>query len=99
MKHDADALADPAWRAAYSVLVEQFKLLELRLQERLIDLEEARKRTDKLEKQVQHYQEKIEALLIDYTARLKALNLSDQDIEEFHTYWKKQMKPFNSETV
>lgn len=86
-------LTEPYWRAAYTVLVEHYKLLELRLQECLTDLTEERKRTDKLEALLQYYQGRDETLHLDYLARLKALGLSDQDIQEFHAYWKAQTEP------
>src|SRR5712664_1686258 len=46
MRHDADRLAEPFWRTAYAVLVEQYKFLEQRLRDRLVDLDEAQKRMD-----------------------------------------------------
>lgn len=92
MKQDADALAEPYWKAAYAVLVGQFKALEQRLQERLIDLEEDAKRIELLEKSVQYYENLCEALQVDYAARLKALGLADKDIEEFHAYWNAMRK-------
>ena len=80
MKHDAEMLADPFWRAVYSVLVERYKWLELRLQERLADLVEMQKRVEQLEKLN-------EDCHIDYIARLKALGMSEQDIKDFEAYW------------
>ena len=32
------------------------------------------------------YEEKLEALRLDYAARLKALGISEQDVEAFHAY-------------
>lgn len=90
MKHDADVLAEPYWRTAYSNLVEQYKLLELRLQERISDLEEQRRQNDTLEKSMHYYRRKYEDLQLDYVARLRALGMSEQDIEEFHAYWREQ---------
>jgi hypothetical protein len=87
MKHDAEMLVDPYWRAVYSVLVEQYKLLELRLQERIADLEEERKRTDMLEERLQYLTQRHEDLQADYAARLRALGMSEQDIKDFAMYW------------
>ncbi len=88
MKHDAGALAEPYWYTAYRVLVEHYKLLEARLQERLSDLEEERKRTDALKESVQYYSKRYEALQMDYVARLRAPGMSEKDIQEFDAYWK-----------
>src|SRR5436305_10983555 len=62
MKHDADSLADPYWRAAYGLLRERYKWVELRLQERLADLEEKQQWRE-------YYQKKLEDMQLDYTAR------------------------------
>jgi DNA repair exonuclease SbcCD ATPase subunit len=110
MQEDAAKLSDPSWRVAYSVLVGQYQALERLMQERLKDaekqqeeLEEKQKRIDLLTERMEYYQQqyeqKIEALRIDYYARLKALGISEQDLREFNEYWKKQMGPFNGETV
>ncbi|GCF10874.1 hypothetical protein [Dictyobacter arantiisoli] len=87
MKHDADMIAEPYWKAAYSVLVERYKWIELRLQERISDLEEEQRRVDRLEEDKQYYIKRYEDLQIDYSARLKALGMSEQDIKEFDAYW------------
>jgi hypothetical protein len=92
MKQDTANLAEPYWRIAYAALVEQFKLLERLLQERLIDLEEERKRTDQLEERIQYYQKRYEALQADYAARLKALGMSEQDIRDFNMYWQAHLE-------
>ena len=92
MKQDATNLAEPYWRIAYAALVEQFKLLERLLQERLIDLEEERKRTDQLEERIQYYQRRDEALQADYAARLKALGMSEQNIKDFNKYWQAHLE-------
>jgi hypothetical protein len=97
MRNDANALAEPFWRTAYGVLVEQYKSLERLLQKRIIDLGEYEKRTDRLEGIVQYYENQLKALQIDYTARLKTLGMNEQDIEEFHAYWEKRLKPFYDE--
>ena len=88
MKHDADTLAEPYWHAAYGVLVEHYKLLEARLQERLSDLEDERKRTDALKESTQYYIKRYEDHQADYVARLRALGMSEKDIKEFDAYWK-----------
>jgi len=90
MKHDADALADPYWQAAYLLLVAQYKWLEGMVQARLVDLEEERKRADRLEERLQYHIKRYEDLQIDYAARLKALGLSEEEIEAFHAYWRSQ---------
>jgi hypothetical protein len=92
MKQDAANLAEPYWRIAYTALVEQFKLLECLLQQRLIDLEEERKRTDRFEERIQYYQKRYEALQADYAARLKALGMSEQDIKDFNKYWQAHLE-------
>jgi len=92
MKHDAEALADPYWRAAYGVLIEHYKLLELRLKDRIADLEEEQKRTDLLEERVQYYLRRYEDIQIDFVARLRALGINEQDIKDFETYWQEQLK-------
>jgi hypothetical protein len=90
MRRDADALADPYWRAAYAVLVEHYKLLEKLLQDRVADLEEAQRQIESLEESRQYHIRRYEDLQIDYVARLRALGMSEQDIEEFNTYWGSQ---------
>ncbi len=76
MKRDADALAEPYWRAAYAGLVERYMWLELRLQERITDLEEEQKRTDELEERLQYHIERYEDLCLEYAARLRALGVT-----------------------
>jgi DNA repair ATPase RecN len=88
MKRDAARLSDNYWRIAYLVLVEQYKQLELRLQDRLADLTENEKRLDNLKKLTKHYEKQFEDMQIDYTARLKALEMNENDIKEFEEYWK-----------
>src|ERR1700730_7901453 len=90
MKHAADALADPYWRRALSVLVEHYKFVERLLQDRVADLEEERKRADELEERLQYRDKRYEDLCIDYAARLRALGMSEREIEEFHKYWSSQ---------
>ena len=92
MKHDVDAITDPYWRGAYTMLVERFKLLEQMLQDRVRDLEKERAYTDQLEQSLQHCRDRFEAIQADYAARLKALGMSDQDIRDFDAYWKAQLK-------
>jgi hypothetical protein len=85
MKHDADALADPYWRAAYQGLVERYKWLENMVQARLLDMEE-------LEKEVQYYKKRAEDIQIDYVARLRGLGISEEQIKEFDEYWRRQLE-------
>ncbi len=92
MKHDADMLAEPYWRAAYLALVEQYKWLERMVQERLADLAKEREGTDRLEERVQYYIKRLEDIRADYVARLKALGMSDKDIEAFDAYWREQIE-------
>lgn len=89
MKEDAERVADPYWHMAYNLLVERYKWVELRLQERLADLEEMQARIEKLEKLA-------EDLHIDYLARLKALGMSEQEIQEFEAYWQAHIGAFSS---
>ena len=86
MKRDADSLADPYWRAAYGLLRERYKWVELRLQERLADLDEKQQWRE-------YYQKKREDMQLDYIARLRALGMSDEDIAEFEAFWKAQQRP------
>src|SRR5690349_5420193 len=76
MRHDANMLVEPYWKAAYGVLVEQYKLLELRLQDRLNDLEEEHRRTDRAEESMRYYQQRYDDLIVDFLARLRALGMS-----------------------
>ncbi len=85
MKHDANALAEPYFRAAYQTLIERYKCLEEMVHTRLLDME-------KLEKQVKYYKKCIEDLHTDYVARLRGLNMSENQIKEFDEYWKQQME-------
>jgi hypothetical protein len=88
MKEDTTKLAEPYWRTAYMLLAEHYKLLEQMLQARVANLTEAQKRTEELEEHVKFHKDRYEALQADYVARLKALGMSQKDIEEFDTYWK-----------
>jgi acetoin utilization deacetylase AcuC-like enzyme len=90
MKRDADTLTDPFWKGAYSLLVEQYKRLELLLQARMVDLEKERMRSDTLEVHAEYYLRRYEDLQIDCVAKLKALGMSEQDIQDFETYWQAQ---------
>lgn len=99
MKEDAAKLSEPYWRTAYIALVEQFKALEQMLQTRNNELAEEREHADQLTKDRQYYKEQIETLRVDYIARLKALNLSEQDIKEFDEYWKRQIEPFGNAII
>jgi DNA repair exonuclease SbcCD ATPase subunit len=110
MREETAKLSDQYWRIAYGVLVGHYQALERLMQERLKDaekqqeeLEKKQKRIDSLTERMEYYQQqyeqKIEALRIDYYARLKALGISEQDLNEFNEYWKKQMGPFDGETV
>lgn len=87
MKHDADMLTEPYWKIAYGLLVKQYKLLERRLQGAFIELNEAQERANNLEEINQYLTERCEDLATDYAARLRALGVSEQDIQEFHEYW------------
>jgi hypothetical protein len=89
MKEDAERFADPYWHGAYLLLVERYKWVELRLQERVADAEEMQKRMEDMEKF-------IEDLRVDYLARLKALGMSEQEIQEFEVYWKAHTSAFYS---
>lgn len=110
MREDTAKLSDQYWRIAYGVLVGQYQALERLLQERIKDAEKQQEELEKrqrhidllkerLEGEIKYYQNQMEALRIDYYARLKALGISEQDLKEFNEYWKRQMEPFNSETV
>ncbi len=90
MKHDAEMLAEPYWRAAYGKLVEQYKWLEGMVQERLADLARESERAEKLEERVEYYIRRLEDVRVDYVARLRVLGMSDGDIAEFDAYWKEQ---------
>lgn len=92
MKQDADRVAETYWKAAYKALVEQYKALEVIVQERLSDLEEERKRADELEKEVQYYLQQYEAIQIDCVARLRAVGMNDKEIKEFEAYWEEHTK-------
>jgi hypothetical protein len=85
MRHDADALAEPYWQAAYLALVERYKWLEKMVQARLSDMEE-------LDKEIHYYKKYAADLQIDYVARLRGLGISEEQIEEFDEYWKKQLE-------
>lgn len=111
MKEDAAKLSDPAWRVAYEVLAGHFRALEDLLQKQGNDLttyqkalEEERKYTNELRERIldhrQHYQQQLEAMRIDYHARLKALGVSEEDLKEFNEYWKKQSNLlFNTDSL
>lgn len=90
IKHDADMLADPYWREAYKMLADRYKWIEQRLQERMIEAEEHERYIDSLEKSY-------EDIKIDYVARLKALGMNEQDIQEFNAYWTAHISPFRVE--
>ena len=90
MRQDVSTLQEPYWRIAYIVLVEQYKALEILLRERLSDLEAERKRNDELEELTRCYIQMYEELKVDYTARLKVLGMSESDVKDFDTYWKRQ---------
>jgi hypothetical protein len=92
MKQDVVTVQEPYWRIAYVVLVDQYKTLEALLQARLSDLEAERKRNDELEGLLRHYILMYEELKVDYIARLKALGMSESDIKDFDTYWKRQIE-------
>lgn len=92
MKQDADKITEPYWREAYKVLVERYKWIELRLQERMTDLEGERKRVDELEERLSFYTKRYEDLQSDYHLRLKALGMSEQDIKDFDAYWHRHIK-------
>jgi phage regulator Rha-like protein len=94
MKHDADMLAEPYWKATYKVLVEDYKWLEGKLQERLSDFEKEQNYNDILKQQLQHYKQRDEDIQADCIARLRALGMSEQDIKEFDAYWKEHTNPF-----
>jgi hypothetical protein len=89
MKEDVERFADPYWHGAYLLLVERYKWMELRLQERVADAEKMQKRMEDMEKF-------IEDLRVDYLARLKALGMSEQEIQEFEVYWKAHTSAFYS---
>lgn len=92
MRHDAGMLADPYWRVAYGVLVNQYKAVENLLQDRLSDLAEERKQTDASEESVQYYKKRYEDLHADYVARLRGLGMNENDVKDFDTYWKARTK-------
>jgi len=52
MQHDAGMIADPYWKVAYGVLVEQYKLLEQQLQDCMNDLTEMQERVDIFEARI-----------------------------------------------
>ncbi len=96
IKQDAEKLVAPAWHKAYDLLTEQYKFLELRLQETVEHLAKADEHIKTLEEILEYYRSRYKNIHIDYTARLKALGMNNQEIEEFNTYWKDQIEPFHS---
>lgn len=92
MKHDADMLAEPYWKVAYSALVEHYKFIEKLLLDRVADLTKAQKYIGELEERVKYYRGKCEDMQTDYLARLKALGMSEKDIEDFKLYWEKHIQ-------
>jgi hypothetical protein len=80
MKHDADRLADPYWKAAYTLLVAQYQRIEGLLHDRVADLVEAQEYIERLQRMVEYRNEQLEALRIEYAARLKALGMHEQVI-------------------
>jgi chromosome segregation ATPase len=94
MKRDATSLAEPYWRDAYKALVDQYRWLEDRLQERLADLDKKNREIDELEKRVQYWQDHYEALVANHALQLKALGISEQDIHEFEAYWQAHTKGY-----
>ena len=94
MRHDADILEEPYWKIAYGELVRRYKWIEEKLQERINDLEKERKYTDSLEREVQQYMKKAEAIQADCAARMRAVGMSEEDISEFNTYWDEHTKHY-----
>lgn len=74
------------------MLVERYKWIELRLQERMTDLEEERKHVDELEERLRFSTKRYEDLQADYHMRLRALGMSEQDIKDFDAYWQIHLK-------
>ncbi len=90
MKEDAEKIADPFWKMAYGELVERYKWLEQRVQERLKDMEEMHQQIERLERLLERSESRNEDDRIDYLARLSALGMSERDIREFEEYWTKR---------
>jgi len=88
MRHDTDMLTETYWKAAYRGLVEQYQLLEKMLQKRNSELAEERERSDILAKGLEYYAQRCDDLQADYTARLRALGMNEQNIREYNDYWK-----------
>jgi uncharacterized protein YfbU (UPF0304 family) len=86
MKRDADALTEPFWRVAYQQLVERYKWLEDMVQARLKEMQE-------LEERTQYYKRYAEDVQADYVARLRALGMSEDQVQEFDAYWKRLQEP------
>lgn len=87
IQKNAETLTDPAWHAAYDVLLAQYQFLESRFQQQLDELTRKRMHVDTLEELLRYYQERYEAIQVDYVARLKATGMSKEDISEFEAYW------------
>lgn len=94
MKHDAGILAEPYWKFKYFEIVSQCKWLEEKLQDRVNDLKKEREYTDSLERDVQHYIKKAEAIQADCVARMRAVGMSEEDIREFNAYWDEHTKHY-----
>jgi hypothetical protein len=73
MKEDAERLADPYWKLAYEQLVYRYTWVEERLLEERLKRSERRSENDRLA----------------FRAKLRALGMSDRDIQEFEDFWLK----------
>jgi hypothetical protein len=72
------------------VLVAHYQRIEGLLHDRVSDLVDAQEYIERLQRMVEYQHEHLQALRIEYAARLQALGMNEQDIQECETYWQQQ---------
>jgi len=88
MTREIDADLQPLFKMSFDMVKEMLDETEADLAHERATLARERELVDLLEWLLARYRSRDEEMRADYLARLKALGMSDEQIKEFHEYWR-----------